>query len=98
MNKSIINGIEITGNYKSISINNGKIYLDGKLYQPEGKKEYCFNGPLIINGNVKGDVDGTIITINGDVGGDVDGTNIIIEGSVSGDVDGTQVTVKNLGV
>ena len=107
---NIINGITIEGDHKSISVVNGKIYLDGKLYDPrkkkkddlyslsstrdEEEKEYCFNGTIIINGNVK-KVDGTNITVNGDVLGDIDGTTVTVSGSVSGDVDGTCVTIKN---
>jgi len=108
MGKSVINGITIEGNYRSISIDNGKIYLDGKLYEPKKKKEnlysldddyepagnYHFTGQLIINGNV-GDVDATNVTIHGDVRGDVDGTNVTIEGSVHGDVDAVSVSIKN---
>ena len=109
MGKSVINGITIDGNYSSISINNGKIYLDGKLYEPKKKKEnlysldddvyepvgdYNFTGQLVINGNV-GNVDATNVTINGDVRGDVDGTSVTVGGSVHGDVDGVSVTIKN---
>ena len=95
MSKNIINGITIEGDYRSVVIKNGKIYLDGKLYKPEDAKgkEYVFDGPLVINGNVK-NVDGTNITINGDVSGNVDGIDITIEGNVGGDVDGTNVIVK----
>ena len=107
---NIINGITIEGDHKSISVVNGKIYLDDKLYDPrkkkkddlyslsstrdEEEKEYYFNGTIVINGNVK-KVDGTNITVNGDVLGDIDGTTVTVSGSVSGDVDGTCVTIKN---
>lgn len=94
MGKNIINGVTIEGNHKSISIVNGKIYLDGKLYDPnkDGESGCRYDGPIVINGNV-GSVEGTQITINGDVHGDVDGTRIDISGSVTGDVDGTRVTI-----
>ena len=96
MNKTVIDNIVIEGDYKSISVVSGKIFVDGKLYKPNGvgkDEDYHFSGPLIINGNVK-TVDGTNITVNGDVVGDVDGTNITVFGNVSGDVDGTNVTIK----
>ena len=94
MNKVRVNGITITGNHKSIVINDGKIYVDGSLYEDEQTTpEMIFNGPIIVNGNVN-DVDGTDITINGDVTGDVDGTNITVKGDVEGDIDGVNVVVK----
>lgn len=91
MNRSVINGITIEGNHKSVVIKNGQVYIDGELVSDTG---YQYTGPIVINGNV-GKVDGTTIEINGNVTGDVDGATITINGDVLGDVDGT--TVKIMG-
>ena len=91
MNRSVINGITIEGNHKSVVIKNGQVYIDGELVSDTG---YQYTGPIVINGNV-GKVDGTTIEINGNVTGDVDGATITINGDVLGDVDGA--TVKIMG-
>ena len=90
---TMINGIVIEGDHKSVVMRGNKIYIDGKLYEPEELKNKQFCGQIIINGNVK-QVDCTTLTVNGHVCGNVDGTNITITGDVGGDIDGTNVTVK----
>jgi hypothetical protein len=83
---------------------NDSIYVGGELIESglSGNVKVEFTGDLAnldcttatINGNVRGDVDGTTITC-GDVGGDVDGTTIKC-GNVSGDVDGTNITCGDI--
>lgn len=85
-NRMNINGIKITGNYKSITCQNGKIFLDGKEYIPEDKEEK--NITLIFENNVgtlsvdeaqrvevRGNVTGDVKTMSGDV---------IVKGNIEG--------------
>ena len=88
-----INGIRLTGNYQSICIKNGKVFVNGKpLIEGELKEDTVFNGNIIIEGTVKS-VDAVNVTVNGHVFGDIDATTVNVEGNVSGSIDGTTVQV-----
>lgn len=73
INKVTINGksIEVTGN--NISIKNGKIYVDGKLYQEHEElrsKDYVIQN-VTIQGNV-GNIDcNGDVTVTGNVNGSI---------------------------
>jgi len=87
---STINGKTYTG--KSISIKNGKVYIDGKLID-ENKEPECSeqNITIIVEGNCESiNGENLDITIKGDAGS-VSTTNgdIYIKGSVKGDVSTT---------
>lgn len=84
--------VTIEGNHHSVSINNGKLFIDGKLYMGVADYENYEIVKVIINGNVD-NIDGTTVEVNGDVSGDIDGTNITVSGNVGGNIDGTNVTV-----
>lgn len=85
-NKTIINGHTIEGNFKSVSVVNGKIYLDGKEYKPtneDGTEREIEVVQLIINGNVN-TVDSTVdVSVNGEVGTVRAGRDVQIEGNVN---------------
>lgn len=105
MNKIKINGESHNVKGRNIVVRNGKVIVDGELVKDglSGTVKIEFEGDLatldcttaVVNGNVKGDVDGTSITVNGNVGGSLDGTTIKC-GDVGGDVDGTTVSCGNV--
>lgn len=82
----------IKGNYSSICVKNGKIYLDGKLYEEDELKDKNFDGNIIIEGTVR-NIDAVNVTVNGKVSGDIDATTITVYGNVCGNIDGTTVEV-----
>lgn len=84
--------VTIEGDHHSVSINNGKLFIDGKLYMGVADYENYEVVKVVINGNVD-NIDGTTIEVNGDVSGDIDGTNVTVSGNVGGNIDGTNVTV-----
>lgn len=85
-NTCTINGIRISGNYKTITSKNGKIYLNGKEYVPEEKDEK--NITIIIEGNVDTlDVDeAQRIEIHGNINKDVKtmSGDVVVKGDVHG--------------
>lgn len=84
--------VTLDGDHHSVSIINGKLFIDGKLHMGVADYENYEVVKVIINGNVD-NVDGTTVEVNGDVSGDIDGTNITVSGNVGGNIDGTNVTV-----
>lgn len=103
-NKITINGKSYDVAGRNIVINNDKVMVDGVMVESglSGIVKIEFTGDLAsldcttatINGNVKGNVDGTTITC-GDVGGDVDGTTIKC-GNVNGNLDGVNITCGDI--
>ena len=84
----------IKGNYNSICVSNGRVFIDGKpLTEGELKENTYFNGDIIIEGTVKS-VDAVNVTVKGPVLGDIDATTVNVEGNVSGNIDGTTVQVN----
>lgn len=81
-----INGIKITGNYKTIVSRNGKIFLDGKEYIPEEKDEKYIT--IIVQGDVeKIEVDeAQRVEIHGNVKSDVKtmSGNVVVNGNIEG--------------
>lgn len=94
----------VTG--RNVVVRNGSVIVDGKTIKEnlKGEATVKFKGDLAsldcaaatINGNVKGNVDGTTINILGNVGGNIDGTTINC-GNVTRDVDGTTINCGNIG-
>lgn len=82
----------IEGNHRSVSVINGKLYVDGELYMGVADYENYEVVKVVVNGNV-GNLDATTVEVNGNVTGNVDGTTIRVTGDVGGYVDGTTVTV-----
>lgn len=85
-NTCIVDGVRITGNYKSIVSKNGKIFLDGKEYIHENKDEK--NITIIIQGDVDIiDVDeAKEIEIHGNVNKDVKtmSGDVVVKGNIHG--------------
>jgi len=85
VNKVAVNGqvIEISGDAMSVSIMNGKVYIDGKLYDTGNGVSIR---TLVIHGNV-GDAscDGSL-EISGNVSGNASAGGSIRCGDVSGNV------------
>lgn len=92
-----INGktVTIEGNHQSVSVINGKLFVDGKPYTGVADYENYEVVKVVINGNVD-NIDGTTVEVNGDVSGDIDGTNITVSGNVGGNIDGTNVTAGSV--
>lgn len=82
----------IEGDHKSVTVINGKLYVDGKPYTGVADYENYEVVKVVVNGNV-GNIDATTVEVNGNVSGSVDGTTIKVTGDVGGNIDGTTVTV-----
>jgi len=104
-NTITINGESFEANGNNIVVKNNKVIVNGKTIKDglKGIVKIEFTGDLAsldcetatIDGNVKGDVDGTTITVAGNVEGDVDCTTIRC-GNVRGDVDGTNIVCETI--
>lgn len=106
MNIININGRSISVSGNGITINNGKVYVDGKLVEEglSGQVEVSFTGDLAslkvdgsatVNGNVQGRLDAGGSVNCKDVGKSVDAGGSVNCGTVGGNVDaGGSVSMK----
>lgn len=85
-----INGKTFTGN--NITVNNGKIIIDGKEVTDHGKDASI---TVEVHGNVE-KLDCTSCTIHGDVTGDVDANTVNCK-NIAGNVDANTVNCGDVG-
>lgn len=94
--KTIVNGVTIdTPAGASVSVINGKVYVNGKEYTDEK----LVSSPVVnvvINGDVENINCGGSVEVNGKVNGSIDcGGSCTIEGDVEGSIDtGGSVTIR----
>jgi cytoskeletal protein CcmA (bactofilin family) len=95
--KFTINGTTFSGDVASVAIINGRVFVDGKEVDPEGKPLSGVVEVRILEGTIQNlKSDASITVEKGDVLGNVDARmSVTVHGNVHGNVDaGQSITIR----